>query len=91
MKSSFELHNEVEDNPTLVGFELENLEKEIMQMDEHNPDLYISLFHNQERFEINENTNPTITIKDSHEPSSLAGGKAETKIHEEECKSLQGN
>ena len=35
MKSQFEIHNEVEDKPTLVGCELEKLEKGLMQRDEH--------------------------------------------------------
>ena len=30
LKSPFEPHNEVEDKPTIVGCELENLEEEIM-------------------------------------------------------------
>ena len=39
---------------------------------------------------MNEQLNPTIIIEDNHKFSSLSSGKLETKIHEEERKSLQG-
>ena len=41
----------------------------------------------EDRFELLENPNPTITIMEIYEPSSLAGGKAERKIHKEKYKS----
>ena len=41
--------------------------------------------------ELIENLKPTITIVEIYEPSSLAGGKAERKIHKEKYKSLQDN
>ena len=66
----------MEDKPTPVGCEIENLEKEIMQRDVHNSDLCISLCHNEERFNISDHPNPTITIVESYEPSKLIGGKA---------------
>ena len=72
MKSSFELHNEVGDNPTPVGCELENFKEEIMQRDVHNSNICISLCHNEERFDMNENPNPTITIVESYEASSTS-------------------
>ena len=75
LKPLFELHNEVEDTPTLVGCELENLVEEIMQRDVHNSDLCISLCHNEERFDMSKHPNLTITILDKYESSSLAGGK----------------
>ena len=40
---------------------------------------------------MSENPNPTITIVESCDPSSLAGGKAERKIHKEKYKSQQEN
>ena len=43
------------------------------------------------RLDIGNNLHPTIIIEESYEPSILAGGKEETKIHEEKCKSLQDN
>ena len=45
----------------------------------------------EERLEIIENTNLAITIVDIHDPSSLAGGKVERKIHKEKYKSQQEN
>ena len=48
----------------------------IMQRDVHNSDLCVSLCHNDERFETSEHPNPTITIVQRYEPSSLASGKA---------------
>ena len=44
----------------------------------------------EERLNIIENQNPTITIEESYEPSSLASGKSEIKNLEEKCKLLQG-
>ena len=74
----------MEDKPPPVGCELENLKEKIMQRDVHNPDICISLCHNEERFDMSEHPNPTITIVEIYEPSSLESGREETKIHEEE-------
>ena len=67
-----------------------------MQMDKHSSNFCIPLQHDEvaatseEMLNINGNPNPTIIIE-SYEPYILASGKAETKIHEEKCKSLQDN
>ena len=66
----------MEDKPTPVGCGLENLDDEIMRRDDQNLDIYISLCHGEERFDMSEHPNPTITIEESHETSSLAGHKA---------------
>ena len=68
-----------------------------MQRDEHSS--YFWTFLQQDEFSatseemlnLGENPNPTINIVDIYEPSSLAGGKAERKIHKEKCNSLQDN
>ena len=99
MKSLFEIPNEVEYKPPPAGCELGNLKgiKNMMQRDAHCPDFCTLLQHDEvvdtseERINLNENPNPTITIVESYEPSSLAGGKVERKIHKEKCKSLQDN
>ena len=91
LKSSFELPNELEDKSPPIGCELENLKEEIMQRDVHNSDFCNFLCHGEDRFDMSKHPNLTITIVESFEPSSLAGGKEETNIHEEKCKSLQDN
>ena len=65
----------MEENPSQVGCELENLKEEIMQRDVHNSELCISLSHNEERFHMSEHENPITTITESYKPYSLAGGK----------------
>ena len=76
MKSPFETHNEVEDNPTPVGCELENSEEEIMQRDEHSLNLCVPLGHNEDNFNMSEKLNLTIIIEENHESRSLSGWKA---------------
>ena len=82
LKSSFEFPNEVEDHPPPVGCELENLKKKnMMQRDAHSSDFCTLLQHDEvaatseERFDINENPNPTIIIEDIYEPYILASAK----------------
>ena len=68
-----------------------------MQRDAHSSEFWTLLQHDEvastseERIELIENPNPTITIFESYEPSSIPGGKAERKIHKEKCKSHQEN
>ena len=68
-----------------------------MQRDAHGSEFWTLLQHDEvaskseERIELTENLNPTITIVESYEPSSIAGGKEEIKIHKERCKSQQEN
>ena len=95
MKSSFDLPNEVEDKPPPFGCELGNLKKKnMMQRDDHCSDFWTLLQHDEvaatseERLNLSENPNPTITIVESYEPSSLVGGKVERKISEEKWKLL---
>ena len=94
MNSLFEFPNEVEDKPPLARCELGNLkEKNLVQRDVKSYEFWTLLQHDEvastleEMLEIIENPNPTITILDIYEPSSLAGGKSERKIHKEKCKS----
>ena len=98
MNSSFEFPNEVEDKPPLVRCELGNLkEKNLVQRDAHGSEFWTLLQHDEvastseERIEIIENPKPTITIVESYEPSSIAGGKEKIKIPKEKCKSHQEN
>ena len=44
----------MEDKPTPVGCELENLEEEIIQRDEHNSYLCVPLCNNEEGFDMSE-------------------------------------
>ena len=68
-----------------------------LQRDAHGSEFWTLLQHDEvastseERIELTENTNPTITIVEIYEPSSLAGGKAESKIHKKKYKSQQEN
>ena len=68
----------VEENPPLVGCELESLEEEIMKRDKHNLDVCVPLFQNKERFGMIDYPNPII-IEDIHEPPSFATRKVEIK------------
>ena len=77
----------VEDQATIS---LPREEKNMMQRDEHSSDFCTPLHHDEvvatseERLEISKNPHPTIIIKESHEPPSLATRKTEIKIHEGE-------
>ena len=68
-----------------------------MQRDAHSSKFWTLLQHDEvaatseERLEPTENPNPTITIVESYDPSSLAGGKAERNINKEKCKSQEEN
>ena len=93
MISSSGIPSEVEDKHPPVGCELANLKKKnMMQRDEHSSYFWTLLQHDEvestseERLELTENPNPTITIVEIY-PSSLVGGKVERKIHKEKCKS----
>ena len=86
--SSSKLPNEVEDKPLPARCEIGNLkEKHLVQRDAKSYEFWTLLQHDEvastseERLEIIENHNPTITIVDIYEPSSLVGGRAERKIH----------
>ena len=74
----------VEDQATIAP---PHKDEDMMQRDEYNSDFCIPLYHDEvaatseERISINENPNTTIIIEDRYEPSSLASGKVETKIH----------
>ena len=77
----------MEDKPPLAGCEIGNLKEENMvQRDAHSSDFWTLLQHDEvaytseERIELSENPNARITIVESYDPSSLAGGKAEIKI-----------
>ena len=92
------LPNEVEDKPPPARCELGNLkEKNLVQRDAKSYEFRTLLQHDEvsstseERLELIENQNPTITIVEIYEPSSLTGGKAERKIHKEKYKSQQEN
>ena len=67
-----------------------------MQRDEHNSYFCTPLQHDEvetiskDRIDISKNPHPTIIIEEIHEPPSLTTGKIEIKIHEGECKLLQG-
>ena len=69
----------------------------MLQRDAKNYEFWTLLQHDdiastsQERLELIENPNPTITIVEIYDPSSLAGGKVERKIHKEKYKSQQEN
>ena len=94
MNLSFEFPNEVEYKPPLVRCELGNMkEKNMVQRDAHSSE-FSTLLQNdevastsEERIELTENPNPTITIVESYEPSSIVGGKEEIKIPKDKCKS----
>ena len=97
MKSSFEFPHEVEDKPPPAGCELGNMkENNLMQREEHSS-YFCTLWKQDEvaatlevRLDIDKNSHPPIIIEESYEPSTPASGKAETKIHEEKQKLLQG-
>ena len=57
----------MEDKPTPVGCELENLDEEIMQGDEHSLDMCLPLCHNYGCYVMNKKLNPTLIIEDIHE------------------------
>ena len=83
-------------SPPPSGCELENLKEEnLVQRDAHSSEFWTLLQHDEvsstseERIELTENPNPTITIVESYEPSSLVGGKVERNIPKEKCKSQQ--
>ena len=88
----------MEDKPPLVRCELGNLkEKNLVQRDAHGSEFWTLLQHDEvastseERIELIENPKTTITIVESYEPSSIAGGKEKIKIPKEKCKSHQEN
>ena len=88
----------MEDKPPPARCELGNLkEKNLVQRDEKSYEFWTLLKYDEVAstsevtIELIENPNPTITIMDIYEPSRLAGGKAERKIHKEKYKSQQEN
>ena len=88
----------MEDKPPPARCKLGNLKKKNrVQGDAHSSKFWTLLQHDEvattseERLNLSENTNPTITIVESYEPSILAGGKVKRKIHKEKCMSLQEN
>ena len=69
----------------------------MVQRDAHSSECQTLLQHDEvestseDRIELTKNPNPTITIVESYEPYSIAGGKAERKIQKGKCKSWKEN